>query len=236
LLQAEALKYQNRSAASQVRHGEIVGLRVCSALAKRNGARSVRGRTTDGGTVKPKVAFSPLRGPHDAIDGMAFSEDRKADGIIPELSVRENLTLAALPDLTQWGIVSRKRQGELVDRFMQRLGIKAERRAEDPRTRAASAEGPSGAMAVQEYETSLLDEPTAVSTFAVGRSNGSSLNWRAGWGSDVHRKWKSSLKAHSVSSSLRDGRSVAELSGEQKNIKAILHAMAEGADRGSWIV
>jgi len=30
---------------------------------------------------------------------------------------------------------------------------------------------------------------------------------------------------------LRDGRSVAQLHGEQKNIKAILHAMAEGADR-----
>ena len=30
---------------------------------------------------------------------------------------------------------------------------------------------------------------------------------------------------------LRDGRSIAELSGEQKNIKAILHVMAEGADR-----
>jgi ribose transport system ATP-binding protein len=29
---------------------------------------------------------------------------------------------------------------------------------------------------------------------------------------------------------LRDGRSVAQLGGEQKNIKAILHAMAEGAD------
>ncbi|MDZ7966516.1 MAG: hypothetical protein RM368_16315 [Nostoc sp. DedSLP03] len=30
---------------------------------------------------------------------------------------------------------------------------------------------------------------------------------------------------------LRDGQSIAELGGEQKNIKAILHAMAEGADR-----
>jgi len=48
----------------------------------------------------------------------------------------------------------------------------------------------------------------------------------------IHR-WKSSLKAHSVVV-LRDGRSVAELSGEQKNTK-ILHAMAEGADRGEAV-
>jgi len=77
----------------------------------------------------------------------------QADGIIPEL-VRENLTLAALPAPTQWGIVSRKRQGELVDRFMQRLGIKAagaEQKIHE--LGRQSAEGPSGAMAVQEYET-----------------------------------------------------------------------------------
>ena len=54
-----------------------------------------------------------------------MSEDRKAEGIIPELSVRENLTLAALPTLTKLGIVSRRRQREIVERFMQRLGIKA---------------------------------------------------------------------------------------------------------------
>jgi branched-chain amino acid transport system ATP-binding protein len=40
------------------------------------------------------------------------------------MSVRENLTLAALPTLSQSGIVSRERQQELVERFIKRLGIK----------------------------------------------------------------------------------------------------------------
>ncbi|MEJ7712700.1 MAG: ATP-binding cassette domain-containing protein [Pyrinomonadaceae bacterium] len=39
--------------------------------------------------------------------------------------MRENLTLAALPSLTKFGVVSRPRQQEIVDRFMKRLGIKA---------------------------------------------------------------------------------------------------------------
>ncbi len=68
-----------------------------------------------------------LRGPRDAIAaGMGLlAEDRKAEGIVPDLWVRENLTLAALPALTRLGFVSRARQRALVERFMARLGIKA---------------------------------------------------------------------------------------------------------------
>ena len=40
------------------------------------------------------------------------------------MSVRENLTLALLPHLTRHGIVDRKRQREIVERFIKRLGIK----------------------------------------------------------------------------------------------------------------
>lgn len=64
--------------------------------------------------------------PSDAIQaGIGFCpEDRKMDGIIPYLSVRDNMTLAALPVLARNGIVSRKRQQEIVDQYISRLGIK----------------------------------------------------------------------------------------------------------------
>ncbi|MFI0210174.1 sugar ABC transporter ATP-binding protein [Streptomyces diastaticus] len=52
-------------------------------------------------------------------------EDRKAEGIVPGLSVRENIVLAALPRLSRAGIVSRARQGRVVEIFMRRLRIKA---------------------------------------------------------------------------------------------------------------
>jgi ribose transport system ATP-binding protein len=58
--------------------------------------------------------------------GVAFlPEDRKSDGIIPDLSVRENIVAAALPRLSRAGLVSKKAQDELVETFMTRLGIKA---------------------------------------------------------------------------------------------------------------
>ena len=41
------------------------------------------------------------------------------------MSVRENMTLGVLPRLTNMGIVDEARQREIVDRFMQRLAIKA---------------------------------------------------------------------------------------------------------------
>ncbi|MEE1795741.1 sugar ABC transporter ATP-binding protein [Streptomyces sp. BE308] len=52
-------------------------------------------------------------------------EDRKADGIVPGLSVRENIVLAAMPRLSRAGVISRARQDRIVDIFMKRLRIKA---------------------------------------------------------------------------------------------------------------
>ena len=57
--------------------------------------------------------------------GVAFlPEDRKADGIIPHLSVRENITSAILPHISRGGLVRERAQDELVQRFIDRLGIK----------------------------------------------------------------------------------------------------------------
>ncbi|GAA1336534.1 sugar ABC transporter ATP-binding protein [Streptomyces sanglieri] len=52
-------------------------------------------------------------------------EDRKAEGIVPGLSVRENIVLAAMPRHSRFGVVSRRRQDRVVGIFMRRLRIKA---------------------------------------------------------------------------------------------------------------
>ena len=58
-------------------------------------------------------------------DGIGFvSEDRKVEGIIPDMSVRENMTLALLPQLARPGIVDRGAQQEIVERYIKALGIK----------------------------------------------------------------------------------------------------------------
>jgi ribose transport system ATP-binding protein len=52
-------------------------------------------------------------------------EDRKSEGIIPNLSVRENIVLAALPRISRLGLLNRAKQDEIVEYFMKRLQIKA---------------------------------------------------------------------------------------------------------------
>lgn len=64
--------------------------------------------------------------PADAIQkGMALCpEDRRTEGIIPNLSVRENISIVLLPKLSKMGIVSRKGQERIAKEFIKKLGIK----------------------------------------------------------------------------------------------------------------
>ncbi|MPN26167.1 Fructose import ATP-binding protein FruK [bioreactor metagenome] len=67
-----------------------------------------------------------VHSPADAIGlGMGFcTEDRKVEGIIPHLSVKENMTIALLPKLNFLGFVRRKQQDALVKKYIDRLKIK----------------------------------------------------------------------------------------------------------------
>ncbi len=112
----------------RVRPGEVVGLGGLLGAGRSETAKAVAGAfPLDAGTIS--VAGEPLRRPTAAAAlraGVALlSEDRKVEGIIPTLSVRENIVLAALPQLSRRGLVSRSRQDELVATFMRRLQIKA---------------------------------------------------------------------------------------------------------------
>jgi len=70
-------------------------------------------------------AFKPSE-PSEAIRARIgfLTEDRKAEGIVPHMSVRENLTLALLPSLRKNGQIDLEREKKLVSEFIQKLGIK----------------------------------------------------------------------------------------------------------------
>ena len=126
---AEGLRIGRRVRDSRVlvRSGEIVGLAGLLGSGRTETARAIFGAPpADAGVVRLNGAVNPPKQPSEAIAlGVGFcSEDRKAEGIIPNMSVRENLTLAILPRLVAAGVVDERRQREIVDRFIQRLGIK----------------------------------------------------------------------------------------------------------------
>ncbi|MEY8099652.1 sugar ABC transporter ATP-binding protein [Falsihalocynthiibacter sp. S25ZX9] len=106
--------------------GEIVGLGGLLGAGRTEAARALFGvDTLRRGEVTLKGGPAPSN-PADAITaGLGYlSEDRKAEGIIPDMSVRENLTLALLPRLTRNGQIDRAREKELVQKYIDALGIK----------------------------------------------------------------------------------------------------------------
>ncbi len=57
--------------------------------------------------------------------GVAYlSEDRKREGLMLELSIRENMSLAVLRRITRWLFIRRLRERELVDSYITRFKIK----------------------------------------------------------------------------------------------------------------
>jgi len=53
-------------------------------------------------------------------------EDRKTEGLMLPMSVRENLSFAALERLSRWGIVDRAAERDAVQRIMQTLAIRSD--------------------------------------------------------------------------------------------------------------
>jgi simple sugar transport system ATP-binding protein len=78
------------------------------------------------GADHPDQGAVPFRSIRSAIRGGfgLCSEDRKAEGILPELSVRENMMLVMQTQLGWFRRISAKRQNELALNFIERLGIK----------------------------------------------------------------------------------------------------------------
>lgn len=110
-----------------VHRGEIVGLGGLLGSGRTETARALFGvdKLTKG-EIRLADGKAAAKNPTEAIaaDIGFLSEDRKAEGIIPDMSVRENLTLALLPKLTRNGQIQRDKERELVAHYIRALGIK----------------------------------------------------------------------------------------------------------------
>ncbi|PXY21308.1 sugar ABC transporter ATP-binding protein [Prauserella muralis] len=167
VLTAHGLQVRNRlhGVDLAVRPGEVLGLggllgsgrsetvkAVYGALPVRSGSVHVGGRP-----VRPNSV------PHALRAGVALlSEDRKAEGIIADLSVRDNIALAVLPRFSRGGLVAEKRIDALVETFVRRLRIKAA--SPQQKVRELSGGNQQKVLIARwlctEPKVFLLDEPT----------------------------------------------------------------------------
>ena len=81
----------------------------------------------DEGRIEIGSGLAQLRTPRDAIRlGVGFcSEDRKAEGIFPHMSVMENITIGLLGELATGGVLSKKAQMAVARTYIDTLQIKA---------------------------------------------------------------------------------------------------------------
>jgi galactofuranose transport system ATP-binding protein len=116
-----------RNVSFTVQRGEILGLAGLLGAGRTETMKAVYGaEKPEGGTVSVAGRRLSRHRPSESLrTGLAFlSEDRRTEGIFPRLSVRENLTASVLPQISRFGVISRRKQDALVGRFIGELGIK----------------------------------------------------------------------------------------------------------------
>ncbi|SCX97793.1 ribose ABC transporter ATP-binding protein RbsA [Desulfoluna spongiiphila] len=115
-------------ASFSVQRGEILGVSGLMGSGRTELMRAIIGANPiTRGTLRLFGAPLAVKSPKDAIDaGIAYiSEDRKADGLVAMLSVKENMTLAALQTFcSTTGRLRHTAERRAVDGFIARFAIK----------------------------------------------------------------------------------------------------------------
>jgi monosaccharide-transporting ATPase len=225
-----------RDVSLDVHAGEAVGLAGLLGSGRTETMRLMFGADALGsGALRVNGEDTTLKSPRDAISrGIAYlTEDRKGEGIVPELSVRDNLTLVCLRTLTKHAVVDVAKQRAIVARFIDSLGIKL--RSPDQPIRELSGGNQQKVLLARWLATNpkllLLDEPT----------RGIDVGAKADVAKIIRELRDSGLAVLMSASELeeltavadravviRDGKTVAELDGAKMSEASIMDAIAYG--------
>ena len=218
-----------------VGRGEIVGLAGLLGAGRTETARVVFG--ADPGSARMTLDDQPYapKEPRDAIARKVgfVTEDRKVEGIIPDLSVRENLTLALLPLLTRFGVVDARRQATVVETYVRRLGVRLA--SVDQPIRTLSGGNQQKVLLARWLATDprllILDEPTRGIDVGAKAEIQAMIRGLARDGLGVlmiSSEVEEIVEGADRAVVMRDGRSVAGLFGETLTEERVLHVMAHG--------
>ena len=110
-----------------IQKGEIVGLAGLLGAGRTELARVIFGiDKKDRGEIQINGKTVEFKLPRHAINyGMAFcSENRKVEGIIPNLSIAENISIANMKKISRWGVIQKKKQNDIAREYVEKIHIK----------------------------------------------------------------------------------------------------------------
>ncbi|MCP4612847.1 MAG: sugar ABC transporter ATP-binding protein [Planctomycetes bacterium] len=113
----------------EVRRGEVLGVAGLMGSGRTETMRAVFGADRpDSGEIYLYGASTPVKihRPRDAVrNGIAFiTEDRKEQGLLPELSVRVNISLTRLRGISRLGWMDMAEERSIADKYISALGVR----------------------------------------------------------------------------------------------------------------
>ena len=221
-----------------VHEGEAVGLAGLLGSGRTETMRLLFGADMlNAGVLKVDDNEVAMRSPQEAIKhGLAYlTEDRKTEGIVPGMSVRDNLTLVCLRTLTKHGIVNIAKQQEIVSHFIDALGIKLSS-PDQPISELSGGNQQKVLLArwlAANPRVLLLDEPSRGIDIGAKADVAKIIRTLRDKGMAILLSASELEELNVVADRavvIRDGKTVAEIDGAAMNESAIMDAIANGGE------
>lgn len=238
-IQAEGLSHKGtiKPFDLNIRKGEVIGLTGLLGSGRSELARTIYGADrAQTGTLQVAGKEARIKQPLDAMNlGMGLlPDDRKAEGIIGDLSVRENIILALQAKRGMFRQLPRAKQEEIADRYIDLLQIKTASR-ETPIKQLSGGNQQKAILArwlATDPDFLILDEPTRGIDVGTKTEIQKLIVDLAAQGKSVmfiSSEIEEMLRTCNRMAVLRDGAMVGELDGDLTQ-ERVMAAIAGGAN------
>lgn len=220
--------------------GELLGIAGLLGSGRTETAEMLFGaQRTEKGEIFLKGKACSIRSPYEAImKNIAFCpEDRKRDGIIGDLSIRENIMLATQARRGFMHPMSRQEQNDLANKYIRALGIATP----DVEKKISELSGGNQQKAILARwmainpDVLIVDEPTRGIDVGAKAEIQRLMLEMCGRGVSIifiSSELDEIIRCSNRIVVMRDRRKVAEVSGEDNTQQRILAIIAEGAKEG----
>ena len=222
-----------------INKGEVIGLTGLLGSGRSELVRAIYGADkAETGTLKVKGKEAKINSPLDAMKlGMAYlPEDRKAEGIIADLSVRENIIIALQAKRGMFHPLSKKEMEEAADKYIKLLQIKTASRETPIKSLSGGNQQKVilGRWLLTNPDYLILDEPTRGIDIGTKTEIQKLVLNLADQGMAVtfiSSEVEEMLRTCSRMAVLRDGQKVGELEENELSQSGVMKAIAGGDDK-----